>query len=42
MYLQKKGSKSLGRMIKSLILDFTDMKHLDSSAITSGLQFGQK
>lgn len=29
-------------MIKSLILDLTDMKHLDISAITSGLQFSQK
>lgn len=28
-------------MIKSLIFDLTDMKHLDISAITSGLQFGQ-
>lgn len=39
---KKKKSKSLGRVIKSLILDLTDMKHLDISAITSGLEFGQK
>lgn len=39
---KKKKSKSLGRVIKSLILDLTDMKHLDISVITSGLEFGQK
>lgn len=39
---KKKKSKSLGRVIKSLILDLTDTKHLDISAITSGLEFGQK
>lgn len=42
MGVSKKKSKSLGIMIKSLILDLTDMKHLDISAITSGLQFSQK